>query len=116
MFAALANPERRKILDLLRSGGRPAGELVAALPGLPQPAVSRHLRVLREAGLVKVSPDAQRRIYSIQPAKLREVDLWVSRYRQFWSGHLEQLASHLDDQAKEGPYWPGPSPVLPGRL
>lgn len=96
VFAALANPERRKILDLLRGGERPAGELVDAFPSLPQPAVSRHLRVLREAGLVKVSPRAQQRIYHIQPTRLREVDAWVSRYRQFWSGRLEQLAAHLD--------------------
>lgn len=96
VFAALASPERRKILDLLRGGGRPAGELVDAFPGLPQPAVSRHLRVLREAGLVKVSPRAQQRIYHIQPTRLRGVDSWVSHYRRFWSGSLDRLAVHLD--------------------
>jgi DNA-binding transcriptional ArsR family regulator len=96
VFAALANPERRRILDILRAGGRPAGELVAAFPELPQPAVSRHLRILREAGLVKVSPNAQQRIYSIQANRLREVDSWVSRYRRFWSDHLERLSAHLD--------------------
>jgi DNA-binding transcriptional ArsR family regulator len=96
VFAALANPERRRILDLLRGEGRPAGELVDAFPNLPQPAVSRHLRILREAGLVKVSPRAQQRVYSIQPSGLREVDSWISHYRQFWSGQLEELAAHLD--------------------
>ena len=99
VFAALANPERRRMLDLLRGGGLPAGELAEAFPGLPQPAVSRHLRVLREAGLVKVSPRAQQRIYSIQPARIREVDTWVATYRQFWSGQLEQLSARLDRKA-----------------
>jgi len=100
VFSALANPERRRILDLLRHGERPAGELVAAFPGLPQPAISRHLRVLREAGLVRVSPKAQQRIYSIQPNRLREVDSWVSHYRRFWSGRLQRLSEHLDRESK----------------
>ncbi len=95
VFAALANPDRRKMLDLLRDGARPAGDLVAAFPDLPQPAVSRHLRTLREAGLVTASPRAQQRFYSIEPTKLREVDAWVSRYREFWSGKLDSLSSHL---------------------
>jgi DNA-binding transcriptional ArsR family regulator len=96
VFAALANPERRRILDLLRGEGRPAGELVDAFPNLPQPAVSRHLRILREAGLVKAFPRAQQRVYYIQPTALREVDSWISHYRQFWSGRLEKLADQLD--------------------
>ena len=96
VFEAVSNPERRRILDLLSAGERPAGEIVAALPALPQPAVSRHLRVLREAGLVRVSPRAQQRVYSIEPEKLRELDLWVSRYREFWTGTLERLGAHLD--------------------
>ena len=99
VFAAVANPERRKLLDLLKSGGKPAGELVAAFPGLPQPAVSRHLRILREAGLVVVSPRAQRRIYSLRPDGLREVDSWVSLYRRFWQEHLDSLAEHLDKRS-----------------
>lgn len=103
VFAALANPERRKLLDLLRSGERPAGELVRAFPELPQPAVSRHLRVLREAGLVIASPRHQLRMYSLEPSKLREVDSWVSAYRGFWSEELDSLASHLKglDEGKQ---------------
>jgi DNA-binding transcriptional ArsR family regulator len=96
VFAAVVNPERRRILDLLKSGGKPAGELVAAFPDLPQPAVSRHLRILREAGLVAVSPRGQRRIYSLRPDGLREVDSWVCLYRRFWEEQLGSLAEHLE--------------------
>jgi DNA-binding transcriptional ArsR family regulator len=95
VFAALSNPERRRILDLLRVGDKPAGELAAEFPGLPQPAISRHLRILREAGLVRASPHAQQRIYSLEPTKLQEVDAWVSTYREFWSGRLDSLSAHL---------------------
>jgi len=98
VFAALSNPTRRRMLELLKEGERQAGELVAAFPALPQPAVSRHLRILREAGLVVVSPQAQRRIYALQPGRLREVDTWVSAYREFWSGRLESLKTHLDER------------------
>lgn len=73
---------------------------MAAFPALPQSAISRHLRILREAGLVGVSPHAQRRLYALQPDKLREVDTWVSSYRKFWSERLESLETHLD--GKEG--------------
>jgi DNA-binding transcriptional ArsR family regulator len=100
VFAALSNPERRKILDLLRDGDRPAGELGSAFPGLPQPAVSRHLRVLREAGLVKVLPRAQQRVYSLEPSRLKEVDAWVSLYRGFWSGRLDSLETHLSREGR----------------
>ncbi len=96
VFAAVSNPSRRRILDLLKAGGRPAGDLVAAFPDLPQPAISRHLRILREAGLVTVLPKAQQRIYSLRPMKLRGVDAWVSLYREFWSSRLDSLATHLD--------------------
>ena len=102
MFAALSNPDRRRILDMLRAGGKPAGELVAAFPQLPQPAVSRHLRTLREAGLVRFSPQAQRRIYSLDTARLREVDVWVSNYREFWSGRLDSLSGHLKRKGRLG--------------
>ena len=95
-FAAVSNPTRRRILDLLRGRDRPAGEVVAAFPSLPQPAVSRHLRILREAGLVRVLPRAQQRIYSLQPTGLRDVDAWVSRYREFWVGRLDALQAHLE--------------------
>ena len=96
VFAAVSNADRRKMLDILKFGDRPVGELVEAFPDLPQPAVSRHLKILREAGLVSVSPRAQRRIYSLRPAKLRELDVWISYYRGFWSGRLDSLATHLD--------------------
>jgi len=101
VFAAVSNPTRRRILELLRGGERQAGELVSAFPSLPQPAVSRHLRVLREAGLVAVSPQAQRRIYSLKPSKLREVDAWVSSYREFWSGRLESLKTRLSEREEK---------------
>jgi DNA-binding transcriptional ArsR family regulator len=95
VFAAVAEPTRRAILDLLAEGERPAGELVAAFPSLTQPAISRHLRVLLSVGLVKVRPEAQRRIYTLQPDKLAELDVWVNRYRQFWSDRLDALEQHL---------------------
>ena len=96
MFVAVAEPTRRAILDMLADGERPAGDLVAAFPSLTQPAVSRHLRVLLEAGLVNVRPDAQRRIYTLQPARLAEMDVWMTRYRKFWSERLIALGQHLD--------------------
>lgn len=82
-FQALAEPNRRRILDLLRDGERPVGDLVRALH-LSQPGVSKHLRVLRSAGLVSVRPDAQRRLYGLQPAPLREIDEWLAPYRETW--------------------------------
>lgn len=103
VFTALSNPDRRKILDLLREGGKPAGDLAGEFPDLPQPAISRHLRTLREAGLVAVLPKAQQRIYSLQPAGLEEVDAWVSHYREFWSGRLESLENHLKSASTESP-------------
>jgi DNA-binding transcriptional ArsR family regulator len=99
VFAAVSNPVRRRILDLLRSRGRAAGELVAAFPTLPQPAISRHLKVLRHAGLVTVSPRAQQRIYALRSGGLREVDAWIAKYRVFWYGRLESLSTHLGRSA-----------------
>lgn len=99
VFAAVSNPTRRRILDLLKVRDRPAGELGAAFPALPQPAVSRHLKVLRLAGLVRVSPHAQQRVYALEADRLRELDAWVSRYREFWTERLDSLALHLDDRA-----------------
>lgn len=93
---AVAEPTRRAILDMLLDGERPAGDFVAAFPSLTQPAVSRHLRVLLDAGLVKVRPEAQRRLYALEPARLAELDLWMSRYRKFWGGRLDALGRHLD--------------------
>ena len=109
VFSAVADPSRRKLLDLLADGERPAGDLVEILPGLTQPAVSRHLRVLREAGLVDVRPDAQRRMYSLRPDGLAPLDHWLDRYRHFWGGHLDAFERHLDERAAREAG--GPDPV-----
>ncbi|MFC0114374.1 ArsR/SmtB family transcription factor [Kibdelosporangium aridum] len=98
VFEAIAEPNRRALLDLLASGERSAGELVATLPHLTQPAVSRHLRILREVGLVEVRPDAQRRIYALRADGLVEIDRWVSRYRRYWADRLDALHQHLANQ------------------
>jgi DNA-binding transcriptional ArsR family regulator len=95
-FSVIAEPSRRQILDLLREGERPVGDLVDQL-GLSQPAVSKHLRVLRDAGLVEVRPDGQRRLYRLQPAPLAELDEWLAPYRAMWSRSLDRLAQHLED-------------------
>jgi DNA-binding transcriptional ArsR family regulator len=95
-FAALAEPSRREILDLLREGERPVGELVGRL-GLSQPGVSKHLRVLREAGLVEVRPDGRRRLYGLRAAPLAELDAWLAPYRRHWSGRLDALERHLEE-------------------
>lgn len=93
----LAEPRRLQILDLLRDGERPVGELVDSL-GVSQPAVSKHLRVLRDAGLVEMRPDAQRRLYRIRPEPLAELDEWLAAYRMLWTTHLDQLEEHLDER------------------
>jgi DNA-binding transcriptional ArsR family regulator len=92
---ALGDPSRQAILDLLRSGERPVGDLVVHL-GLSQPAVSKHLRVLREAGVVEVRPVGQQRRYRIRPQSLAELDQWLASYRDIWSSRLDLLAEHLD--------------------
>jgi DNA-binding transcriptional ArsR family regulator len=91
----LAEPNRRKILDLLRVQERPVGDLVELL-AVSQPAVSKHLRVLREAGLVTVRADAQRRIYRVRPEPLQALDEWLTPYREMWNAHLDDLEQHLD--------------------
>ena len=96
-----AEPSRRALLDALIDGERTAGELVATLPGLTQPTVSRHLRVLREVGLVEVRPDAQRRIYALRADGLVAMDGWINRYRRYWTGHLDALERHLERKHKE---------------
>jgi DNA-binding transcriptional ArsR family regulator len=101
VFEAIAEPNRRVLLDTLATGDRTAGELVAALPDLTQPSVSRHLRVLREVGLVEVRPDAQRRIYALRADGLVAIDSWIERYRQFWTSHLDALERHLHDKTQE---------------
>jgi DNA-binding transcriptional ArsR family regulator len=99
-FQVLAEPHRRHILDLLREGERSVGELVSGL-GLSQPGVSKHLRVLRQAGLVRVRVDAQRRLYALRPQPLDELHRWLEPYRRLWSEHLDALERHLDQPGKE---------------
>src|SRR5690606_10520976 len=95
-FAVLAEPTRRQILDLLREQERPVGALVDEL-GISQPLVSKHLRVLREAGLVDARPDAQRRVYRVRVEPLVEVDEWLAPYRRMWSSSLDRLERHLEE-------------------
>jgi DNA-binding transcriptional ArsR family regulator len=101
-FEVLAEDNRRRILDLLVEGERPVGDLVGIL-GLSQPAVSKHLKVLRSAGLVEPRAEAQRRIYVVRPEPLREVDNWLAPYRLLWAERLSALERHLqimgDDDA-----------------
>jgi DNA-binding transcriptional ArsR family regulator len=96
VFDVLVEPNRRRILDLLRASECPVGELVERLD-LSQPAVSKHLRILREAGLVDVRAEAQRRMYSVRPDPLRAIDEWLEPYRQMWNASLDDLERHLDD-------------------
>jgi DNA-binding transcriptional ArsR family regulator len=95
LFDVVAEPNRRRILDLLSETERPVGELVAKLE-LSQPAVSKHLRILREAGLVEVRGDAQRRLYSVRPEPLQVIDEWLTPYRRMWAARLDDLARHLE--------------------
>lgn len=95
MFDVLAEPSRRRILDLLRDGERPVGDLVEAL-AVTQPAVSKHLRVLRDAGLVEVRADGARRLYRVRPEPLRAIDEWLAPYRVMWERRLDDLERHLD--------------------
>lgn len=99
VFVALSDPTRRQILDQLRAGELPAGELVRAFPQLTQPAISRHLRVLRETGLVTMQRDEQRRIYALRPEGLLELDRWLAQYRSFWLSRLDALEEHLAARA-----------------
>ncbi|MHB8576923.1 MAG: ArsR/SmtB family transcription factor [Dehalococcoidia bacterium] len=94
-FEVLAEPNRRRILDLLRVEERPVGSLVDALE-ISQPAVSKHLRVLRDAGFVELRADAQRHIYRVRAEPLRAIDAWLAPYRQLWESRLDALERHLD--------------------
>jgi DNA-binding transcriptional ArsR family regulator len=94
LFEILAEPSRRRVLDLLLEQEHTVGELVEALD-MSQPAVSKHLRVLREARLVESRIDAQRRVYSLRPEPLADIDAWIKPYRRFWRGKLASLQRHL---------------------
>ncbi len=96
-FAALADPTRARIVDALAERGRTVNEVVALFP-LTQPSISRHLRILREAGLVSVHPNGQRRVYRLDPRPLREIDHWLDRYRKFWAHRLDDLERSLDEE------------------
>src|ERR1700690_3127950 len=101
-FTILAEPSRRAILTLLANGERTVGDLEAAL-NLSQPSVSKHLRVLREAGLVEATIDAQRRVYRILPGPFQEVDAWMAPFRRYWSAHVDALERHLE-RTKTAPH------------
>ena len=95
VFEVIAEPNRRAILNLLVSSEQSVGEIERQLR-MPQPTVSKHLRVLREAGFVEATVDAQRRLYRLTPEPLRELDAWLAPFRLFWSAHIDALERHLD--------------------
>jgi DNA-binding transcriptional ArsR family regulator len=95
VFGIIAEPNRRAILSLLVSSQQSVGEIQRRLR-MPQPAVSKHLRVLREAGFVEATVDAQRRLYRLKPEPLQEIAAWLDPFRRFWSGHVDALERHLD--------------------
>jgi DNA-binding transcriptional ArsR family regulator len=110
-FDVLGDPVRRRILELLADGEQTAGAITAAIAaefGISQPAVSQHLRVLRESGFTVVRPDGARRLYAVAPAPLREVDVWLERFRGFWSQHLDALATELARGKRERRVNPSP--------
>src|SRR5579885_3651785 len=102
VFEVIAEPNRRAILSLLVSSEQSVGEIERQL-GMPQPAVSKHLRVLREAGFVESTVDAQRRLYRLKPEPLQEVDEWLAPFRRFWSAHIDALERHLDRMDRPKP-------------
>ena len=95
VFEIIAEPNRRAILSLLASSQQSVGEIERQLR-MPQPTVSKHLRVLREAGFVESTVDAQRRLYRLKPEPLQELDAWLAPFRRFWSAHVDALERHLD--------------------
>jgi DNA-binding transcriptional ArsR family regulator len=95
VFEIIAEPNRRAILSLLVSSQQSVGEIERRLR-MPQPTVSKHLRVLRDAGFVESMVDAQRRLYRLKPEPLQEVDAWLAQFRRFWSAHVDALERHLD--------------------
>ena len=101
-FAIIAEPNRRAILSMLSSSERSVGELMHQLR-LPQPSVSKHLKVLREGGFVHSRVEAQRRVYRLNPKPLQEVDAWLTPFRRFWSKHVDALERHLDGMEKASP-------------
>src|ERR1044071_2966819 len=102
VFGIIAEPNRRAILGLLAASQHSVGEIERQL-GMPQPTVSKHLRVLREAGFVESTVDAQRRLYRLRPEPLEEVDAWLAPFRRFWSAHVDALERHLDRMEQSTP-------------
>ena len=102
VFEIIAEPNRRAILSLLAASQKSVGEIERQLR-MPQPTVSKHLRVLREAGFVESTVDAQRRLYRLKPGPLQEVDIWLAQFRRFWSAHLDALERHLDRMIDDPP-------------
>ncbi len=99
-FMILSDPNRRQILNLLLDGPRPVNSVVDNI-GMSQPVVSKHLRILKDAGLVNVTPDGQRRLYSIRPEPLLEIENWLTPYRAFWKGKIDALSDYLDESTTE---------------
>ena len=102
VFEIIAEPNRRAILGLLAASEQTVGDIERRL-GMPQPTVSKHLRVLREAGFVEATVDAQFRLYRLNPAPLQEVDVWLAPFRRFWAVHVDALERHLDRIARSTP-------------
>ena len=102
VFTVIAEPNRRAILSLLASSQQSVGEIERRLR-MPQPTVSKHLRVLREAGFVESTVDAQRRLYRLKPEPFRELDDWLAPFRRFWAAHVDALERHLDRMDQETP-------------
>ena len=102
VFEVIAEPNRRAILSLLVSSQQSVGEIERQLR-MPQPAVSKHLRVLREAGFVESTVDAQRRLYRLKSEPLQEIDAWLAPFRRFWSAHIDALERHLDSMDQSTP-------------
>lgn len=98
-FAALADDTRLQIIEVLSRRESSVNDLVALFE-LSQPAISQHLKVLREAGLVRMRPDAQRRIYSLDPMGLKQIDTWLKRYRKFWASRFDRLEAHMDEEER----------------
>ncbi len=110
IFEIIAEPNRRAILSLLAASQRSVGEIERQLR-MTQPTVSKHLRVLREAGFVESTVDAQRRLYRLRPEPLQELDLWLAQFRRFWSAHLDALERHLERMSEQ----PNRSSIAPKR-
>jgi len=100
-FGALSDQTRREVLDFLSRRERTAGELGSAFPSVSQPGMSRHLRVLREAGLVRVRRDSRHRVYSLRSEGLAPVEAWIAKYRGFWEAELDALEAHLNGGREE---------------